>query len=476
MYNGAVGNIKNKNNFDKLLISLVIALAGFGFYLFCLLEGPPNIWTSSFVIVTILIVVGYNWGLLSVNFIVLAAFYVPPLSFLWAYIYGANYINYLNQNLQRKDILVNSSVSFSLVSLLVSLSVIYFFSNKNRFYNTAFFSKKIRLGGFAYFFLTLLFAFMFYLTDPGPTILTTSYEEILKERVEGAQFAGSLGFSAWVIALLIYSSHYKLSDYFKNNFSKIVLDRFFIVASFMGFLWLALHARRSEMAAMVIVWLLFLSGTGANRKAVAYGVISFLLLWVIGEVRSVLYSGLSGSILGGLYGIGSSPEVKSLPGGGSNIFMTYLDIIHLFGERTILYGQTFSNYIFQVFPTFIYQILGISRPDYFYQYFLLGNYEYNGGTYAGAVFYANFGLFGPILFGLFVGAYSLVAQRLAVSRNIGLAAGGLFLVGFVLRGGWYELVTLIKPLLWVFFPLFFIVVVLSNKSNSDGTKVETSDG
>lgn len=293
--------------------------------------------------------------------------------------------------------------------------------------------------------------FFFWLTEPVfATILTHPYEYILKNRIENTQFAGSVAVILWLIAL---SNHLKFSNLELNKDPVKLARTLFLLITILALLWLALHARRSELIGMGLVGLLVLREKSSTLH------LSFLIglllaaLIIAEEIRTatlvgVIFNDATSQSSGG-------SNIASLPGGASNIYMTFANTLHYFDDNDFLLGTTFKNYVLQILPTPLYQSIGISKPNYFYEK-IFHNYSYNGGTYIGALFYGNFGVLGMMLFGAFIGIYSRITVKLMYSTHIIIKATGFFLIVLVFRGFWYEFIIILKPLIIVFIPGFLI--------------------
>jgi len=438
--------LHKKNNYNaKLFVSLVLVLLGIMALMLSQIYSAPSYLISSIVILILFAFSIYLYGLVSVPVIVFSAAYLPALAFLWAAINGAQYINYHNFWLQNNIYYVDYSVFLASISMLFSFAFLLLVSISMLKRVNAY-RSGLNLGHFIYFICTISSAFFFWLTEPSfNTIISSSYDVVLEERIENTQYAGAVAIIFWLFALLSYLNRKQLG-YCKYR----ILDRLFIAVTVFSVLWLALHARRSELIGIGLVWILILADNNGKRKAALVAGLLAIILFVIGEVRSIsliLFFSNEGSI-------NQVSNIAKLPGGMSNIFMTFLNTIHYYDSHPYIYGETFINYILQILPTSIYNTFGVQIPDYFYQMYY--NYSYNGGNYLGSMFYGNFGLFGIIILGLYVSAYVIFVVKLINSTVPVSRVVGLFLLAFLFRGFWYELITIIKPILLVFLPIYIL--------------------
>lgn len=409
------------------------------------------------------------FGPISVQTFTFMSVYTPALAFFWAYIRGSDYINWHSHWLQDIPFYVDLSVHLSLVAAFFSFAIMVA-SNKGAPEKTSI--RYVKNGVSPPIYLTLIVGagFFFWLTDPVfATIITHSYEYILANRFSNTQYAGSVAIIIWLIAL---SNYLRLTHVRLKRKTEIFAQRFFILLTVAAFAWLALHARRSELIGMGLVGLLILRDQIGITRSTVLGATLLAILIFVQEIRAASLSGMLSST-NQIASDGYKPEVASLPGGASNIFMTFVNTLHYFNNNALLAGSTFTDYLLNILPTPIYQALGVATPDYFYEK-VFTDYSYNGGTYVGAVFYGNFGILGMIIFGAFVGAYASLAKTLTYSTDFMQKATGFFLVALTFRGFWYELIIILKPLIIVLLPGYFITTLLFRTSRNKETKTISS--
>ena len=112
----------------------------------------------------------------------------------------------------------------------------------------------------------------------------------------------------------------------------------------------------------------------------------------------------------------------------------------------------------------MYRLLGIDRVVYFYDIFYKGNYSYNGGTYVVAPFYGNFGPIGMLIPGLFIALYINIVVMFLSSNHSVVRLAGFFMIAILFRAFWYELISVIKPVVVVFIPLYMMTYLLNGAS------------
>lgn len=447
--------VRHKSFFASVLGGLGGLILLFSYVAF----GPIGILPTSFMLIVLCVLVVYWFGAISVQAPIFLSVYVPGLAFLWARVNGAEYINYHNHWLQSIPYFVNSSVHLALVSGLLSFAVLALptlYEKRRRSIN----NKGVGIPLSLYASCTLAAGFFFWLTEPSfATIITHSYRYILDDRIANTQYAGAVAMIFWLAAVVNYVR--LTGGRHPCRGAERLANRFFIFVTMLGIIWLALHARRSELIGMALVILLILRERTGLRRAFIIGLGIFAALIVIEKIRGA-----------GLMSIFSGPEqagradIESMPGGASNVFMSFVNALHYFDVNSYFYGETFSNYASQILPTPVYNLLGKKTPGYFSDLVFASNYSWNGGTHVLAVFFGNFGLFGVALSGVFIGLYARMARSLAISSDFVMKILGFFLLAFSFRGFWYELITIIKPVVIVLVPGLFIFSALRSIQRS----------
>ena len=162
-------------------------------------------------------------------------------------------------------------------------------------------------------------------------------------------------------------------------------------------------------------------------------------------------------------GVDDYERVFSLPGGISNIFMSFIITIDYFEYHDYFYGQTFLNYLTQLLPGPVNRYFDFENSVYFESSGVFDEYSWNGGINVISIFYANFGHFGLIIFGMFVHYYIFFTRKLLYSKNILLLIISLFMFSTVMQVFWYELIQIIKPVLFIMLLYLFFLLFLSRR-------------
>lgn len=432
-----------------VMISILVAL------LLSIFQSYPHYMYSSIIILFLIILVPLRYGLFSIATIIFSAVYLPSQAFLWAAINGAKFVNLQDHWLQSQIYFVNKAVFMSCLSAIITYSVLRLVLETREKVDLTKYIPGI--SGLLYVLSSFGFLGLFWLTDPGETLLTVSYSTLLTQRFEGYNFAGGLGFIVWLFAFNTFKNNKFLQNVGRKGINIKITDYLFLFCTSVSILWLLLHARRSELVAILIVSTLYLREVKGFKFTLIFGLISIFVLVVIGEIRSIALL-QNAYLLNDLLKEGNEFGVASLPGGASNVYMTFVDTVHFFSKNSLLLGKTFYNYLLQILPSPIYHFLNIKVVPYFSEKVLAPNYQYNGGTYAAAIFYGNFAETGILLYGVFISFYIKLAYKFVGSQLTSLFLAGLFLVGFSLRGFWYEMINIIKPF-YVFLIIQFVISI-----------------
>lgn len=434
--------VKTKNNILAILFVLIISLLFLSITEF--ITGYPDYLITSFLIVLTYLAIIIQFGLVSIPSFIVAAVAFPATAFLWAWLNGAKYINARYHWLQDQSFFVDKAVFHVFVTMAIVFTILLAYKKYIISYTIP--KRTQHLDDSLYIFTSVLFLFFFWLTDPGETILTASYKEVLSQRYAATQFASSLGMLFWLISLITYLKHKSSFIYLTRNSIRYFADKIFILFTVIAIFWLLLHAKRSEPIGMFLIVFYLYAERKGKKKAAIYLLLVFFLFAIIGFIRTTLHQSFLHTLQNiPLSGYPSS-DIASLPGGASSIFGTYLNTIHYFEEHSLFYGKTFFNYICQALPTPINDALNLSLPPLFHDIVLEPNYSWSGGNYIVNYFYANFGILGPVFCGVFVSLYIFLIFRCLKSNLLGIKVIGFFLLATVLRSFWYELINLIKPI------------------------------
>jgi hypothetical protein len=88
-------------------------------------------------------------------------------------------------------------------------------------------------------------------------------------------------------------------------------------------------------------------------------------------------------------------------------------------------------------------------PPYYDSIGVFDLYDWNGGINSASIFYANFGIIGMVAYGLLVGYYIRITIFFLKSSRTLKQVAGYFMFGNSLPVFWYELIQIIKPLIFI---------------------------
>ena len=398
-----------------------------------------------------------RYGIASVEFLVALFVYVPSVSVFYRVLRGADYVNYQNYILQENSYLMAYALLMLCGSFTMTLIVLRFSKNKIE-YNFA--TGIVRVHDYPGTIITqsiliVLFTVFFTLSSKGglgDTIFNASYSDLLEKRTNNTEYAAALGIVFWIWSFIIY-----VNQKHNQNFCWRYLNKIFLVATIWGLSWMFLQSSRMPFILISNVFLLYLIISNRKKQALAIFIFVLALLTLLGSVRELLYDS-------SFYINANDDElvnVASLPGGASNVFMSFVIVCHYFELADFFYGQTFLNYFFQLLPGPVARLFNYTPPPYFDSIGIFDNYDWNGGINAASIFYANFGVFGVLVYGVFIGLYIRSINSLVRSTHLFMQVAGYFMFAFAMPIFWYELIQLIKPILFIF-ALFFISKIFNN--------------
>ncbi|MDN5869892.1 MAG: hypothetical protein L0H73_04110 [Nitrococcus sp.] len=265
------------------------------------------------------------------------------------------------------------------------------------------------------FFVNLVLLALF--LESG-TIVFSSYGQIKTSPANWSSFVNQFFNLSAAVSLTALSTTRRL------RLTQLILAVFIILALLMS---------RRTLALGLIVLLLYTFGTRRlTAKHFIIAIAGVALLWAIGEMRTV---GIV-NFLQGAWQESVARQTYSMPGGGANIFLSVMGMIHLVGSGTLAFPETVPILLWPkgIYESTIYESYG---------------YMYNGGTHIAAVLYWNCGLvgvfFGGVLLGRVAANVSSVLSRMMEETGGTLSA--MLSVGFVLllpNTLWYNPVAVIK--------------------------------
>jgi hypothetical protein len=417
---------------------------------------PAHISLSIAIIITI-IFFGYKIGFVSIPIYILIQAYFPVFAFLFSWVNDGVYVNSMNYYLQDDLQLISMAVEQYLLSICTTVFMLLFILNKSskqagRFKNEILDFKQ---SSYLLILFSLFSLFFYWLADPGDTILTTTYTLLLEQRFENTQYAGSLGSIFWLVSFIYYKK------YSSEGRDKNIAIYVFIICTLISIIWLFLHSKRSEVMFIVLSYLFYEIQGKKTKKVLYLSIFMVAGLYVLGQVREIL----SISLQGGFIEESSNVNlIYRLPGGASNVFMSYVITIDYYSDQALLHGKTFFNYLLQLPPSNVSKLFGYTPPANFDSSGVFDNYAWNGGINFMSIFHANFGYIGAIISGLFVAFYIKLVEVLFYTRYVLLKAASLFMFGYASTIFWYELVIFIKPLV-LLISLFFLThfIIKSNR-------------
>lgn len=381
-----------------------------------------------------------NFGPLSVPALIFLMGYIPAASIFYKLIAGADYVNYMNYWLQQDAQTVGYGLGLLSLSMGTTFACLVWWRRAMPRSNAGTFVLNSTPSATLFYGLLVAALFFLWLAAPGRTILTASYSDVLGDRIQGTEYARSVGIICWLICFQVFLCERPREP----GLTFGTRGKVFVAATVGIALWLFLHSNRMPLSAILLAVVVSMVARRATRQAAILLGVSVLLLTVLGGVRELLYDPE-------LLKANTSPPVAvaALPGGASNAFMSFIIVCHYFTGRPFLMGETFYNYVLQLLPGPLYRVADIAPPPYFDSIGLFDGYDWNGGIYAPSVFYANFGLVGMVLFGIFVAVYIIAVSRLLVSGQIMLKVLGYYMVGYAMAIFWYEPIQLLKPLWFI---------------------------
>jgi len=413
------------------------------------------------------IIILLGFGLLILKFRVISPFvliagaaYIPSLAFFCSYVLGGQYVNYQNYHLQNNEELILSSVSLYMTSFLIYTSLI-FFSPRYRYKQVFRHNYTSLFWRTSYFISTLIFVYFYWLMDAGmgfENVFNSTYSQVLERREEGARFSAIFGQWFFSISLFLFIVSRKCKV--KYNF----VDLVFIFATFSSAALMLMHASRMPLLGMGITFLIGLLYIGVRLRHLVVAASFFIALWWIGGIREL---GETSSWLDylsfNMLTETSESGVVALPGGASNVMMSFIITVDYFDKNDLFFGKTFTNYLLQLLPSDLYIRFDISTPEYYEKSGVFDNYDWNGGINTISVFYANFGFIGVLLHGLYVSLLAIVASYALTRKSLGGFVLGAFIIGYSVPSFFYEPIQLIKPLLYLGGCLIFSKVLFGLK-------------
>lgn len=246
--------------------------------------------------------------------------------------------------------------------------------------------KSLRSSGVPLGFLSGIVGMVFFawLAEPGGVILSTeSYADLKEQRFDAVPFAGG---ALVVFFVLAVGQYHRLMSKPMTQFMRKLIRATFVVAIVFVTFYLIAHARRSELAGMLVFLLIFF-GHRISKKTMALSIVAAIVLMsVVGYVRALYEEPLD---------VQFEKDYVQLPGGPGNVLIGFVVAHEMTGRgvNNIDIGESYLGHLMRLPPKF----LDIYRPPTAYEY--LDNYEnLQGGEYFLIEPLLNFGPLGIILF------------------------------------------------------------------------------
>ena len=411
----------------------------------------PSYMISTLIIVLSGIYLSIGRSILSYEIITFVIIFYPALSPVFAWdVNNAPYFSMAATHLQDNLILIDKSV-FLYAIATVAYSIIIVSTRKNN--NKSIVQKEVFLGAaptFMIVVISILVVLDVMLLEPGPTILTANYTNILEGRFDSNP--------AVVFALTVFGGLWAFLFVFglKNKY-------IFWFSTIFVLLWLALHIRRVELIGIVIALAMW-ARYKVNNKVLVSLVIGFIMLQgVMGIVRqnsiAEIFSGDTAIFHG-------NSNIAALPGGASNVFLSGLHLINEKDSGALSAQQQFTiiQWVRSVVPNQLWNAIGL--PSVMTEHTLIFaelDLEYVGGMPLLAAFYLNGGVVFVLLFGISHGLLAKYIERVVEQdfkrkkRNSGSLRMYLVVVFLVyqFRYYWYNPQTLFRA---IFFSAILLLV------------------
>jgi len=228
---------------------------------------------------------------------------------------------------------------------------------------------------------SLIMIFMVWLTEPGPLIGVTSYEDMRSYRIPGTEFAGA----AWVVFAVANLGIYLAIMARSTGKVRKLASWIYWGGILFSVAYLLMHARRSEVSGYMIVLLCIFGPILSRWKVIVLGSIMIFALSIIGYVRDPVVLPVDNKI----------QSYAHLPGAPGNILIGYIVAYELVdrGDISIVPGETYLGQIERILPA----AFGLQRPAIAYDH-VYEKVALSGGEFYLIEPYMNFGVPGIVAF------------------------------------------------------------------------------
>lgn len=429
-----------------ILISFLSYLVG---ALFLSSLSAPHYVANTFIIIVSFLIVVFRSGIFSFQSAVFFIAFFPSLAPIYAWnILQQPYFSLASRHIQTIDLANYTTLVFAVGAVFYA----FFACRQKRGFSRK--RKRYYLSYWPTFFLGLLTVGSAYVIDPGPTILTANYAQILDSRFEASPIVSfaAASFGALWVAMFCFGRQHKWA---------------FVFFSFVAFAWLLLHVRRVEPMGAVLLLMIWYS----------YRVSRFWLVSSIGIfLASLIFLEVARSV-GIVHFLSGAEETAAalavdagrgaLPGGASNVFLSGVHLINISSMDQFTGGCciTIWDWFRAPIPNPVWTAVGLPpiRTEHQLIFENLGLVYVGGMPFFGAV-YLNGGFILTALFGAIIALLVSRIQRgydaLALNgEGFGATIGGYFFSVFILyifRFLWYNPQTPIRAMAYAAL-LYFVL-------------------
>lgn len=318
-----------------------------------------------------------------------------------------------------------------------------------------------------YVVFLLLFIVATVLSIKQPLIFFAQYAtETVKLPIQNFNTIGNI----LLFSTVLY--YFKFKNLYKQNPSKLIL--FFVVVYLLLYAELFRGARMDFLNAtigLIILYYFYTYNTlKINFKIALYGILGFILLQIIGLIRSVIATfGFSGAINAVIrywdkIGESSSSGVLFNQGTINNIAATFSGTIYMIQNHIInfLYGSSYFDYILRIPPQFLYP----DRPKSLAMIFGEYNFSSGGGFFELAEAYLNFGVFGVFIIPLFISFIISFSYKLFTINKFSLFHSILLfsIISVFMRGSLYQTFTFFKAIItgYILYLIIYLIYATFN--------------
>lgn len=366
---------------------------------------PPYMISSIMIIIAGLWLVAMR-PLLSFDVMSYVIIFFPALSPLFAFnLMDAQLFSMHSRELQGDMALINKSVFLFAIAAISFVSIATPASSSK---NTLFVREDPTCFPYPLVLLLAVAAVCSaYVIEPGPTLLTANYAEVLENRLEPTPLvvlvATCLG-GFWAMLFLYGRQHRPL----------------FWMTSTIILLWLTLHSRRVETLGIMIVFIVWATSLQVDKRKIMFMALAFVALqFMVGETRDdSRVDTPAGTEIMKLRDLNKGKA--ALPGGASNVFLAGLLLVDTKDHQVLTFQEQFTmiEWVRSMVPNKLWGLAGLpSSASEHELVFIRFGLDYAGGMPLLAAFYFNGGIPLVLFFGVLHG---FIARRIqhVVDRDL----------------------------------------------------------